>query len=120
MAGRRPYNEKRSELNVECRKKLSQQLRKYLYILMNLTDLIVDRLRIRIDPSHVRLKTENTDDPYTWEVTEDMEYIFEKNFSDLSTGALTELYNALNADDENLRVVAVSKPTRYVIGNREV
>jgi hypothetical protein len=29
MAGRRPYNEKRSELNVECREKLSQQLRKY-------------------------------------------------------------------------------------------
>jgi hypothetical protein len=60
-----------------------------------------------IEPSQVRLKTEDTDDQYIWERTEDMEPLFEKNFSDLSTGALTKLYEGL--DEENQKVVAVGK-----------
>ncbi|KUL81437.1 hypothetical protein ZTR_09541 [Talaromyces verruculosus] len=92
MTGRRAYNEKRSDLNKKCREKLSGQL--------------YNRLGLKIEPSQVRLKTENTDDPYVWERTEDLEHIFQKNFSDLSTGSLMRLYEAL---DENLKVNALRK-----------
>ncbi|KAL1845582.1 hypothetical protein Plec18170_009717 [Paecilomyces lecythidis] len=93
MAGRRTYNEKRTEYNRLCREKLSAQLR--------------NRLGLKVEPSQVRLKTENTEDPYSWEVTEDMRHMFDKNFSDLSTGSLIKLYEGL--DEENLKVVAVEK-----------
>ena len=53
------------------------------------------RLGILIEPSQVRLKT-NSDDPYTWEIMEGKEHLFSKNMSDLSIGALKELYEGID------------------------
>jgi hypothetical protein len=48
-----------------------------------------------------------------------MEPVFEKNFSDLSTGALMKLYEGL--DEENQKVIAVGKcPHKEAAANYEV
>lgn len=48
-----------------------------------------------MEPSQVRLKT-NDDDAYKWERTEEKEHLFSKNLSDLSIGALKELYEGVD------------------------
>jgi len=89
---RRSNNVRRTELNKSCR----QQLSAHIY----------NRLGIFIDPSQVRLRRD-PNDPYIWEAMQGKEYLVSKNLSDLSTGQLLELYNAIDKS-----IVAVWRPLR--------
>ncbi|KAI9758898.1 MAG: hypothetical protein M1840_003738 [Geoglossum simile] len=80
MAHYQASNLKRMEWNKICREQLSAH--------------IYNRLGILIEPAQVRLKI-NTDDPYIWEKIEGKEHLFSRNMSDLSTGALKELYEGI-------------------------
>ena len=78
------------------------------------------RLGITVEPSQVRLKT-NDDDPYTWEKTEAISHLFIKNLSEFSIKALQKLCECI---DDNC-VAATWKPSikasqTGLIGNIQV
>jgi hypothetical protein len=62
----------------------------YSYLL-----LLANSLGLEIEPSQIRLKTEETDDPYVWDRLEEKDYLFSKNLSDHSLLALRELFDGV-------------------------
>lgn len=77
---RKSSNVKRTELNKECREKLSEN--------------IYERLAVVVEPSQVRLLP-GDEDPYKWDRVEEKEHLFQKNLSDLSIRALRELIESI-------------------------
>lgn len=83
------------------------------YLLINCTKINTDmKLGLAIEPSQVRLKT-NADDPYTWDRMSEMEHLFTKNLSDLSTGLLQKVCDGIDKS-----IIAILKPISS--GFREV
>ena len=108
MANRMSKNQKRTQWNRKCREKLAANIRKILQRLVDSSDNVSQdsRLGITVEPSQVRLKT-NDDDPYTWEKTEAIGHLFTKNPSEFSVKSLQELCERI---DDNC-VAATWKPS---------
>ncbi|KAJ4502312.1 hypothetical protein HRR83_002609 [Exophiala dermatitidis] len=92
MANRPSKNQKRTQWNRKCREKLAANIH--------------SRLGITVEPSQVRLKT-NDDDPYTWEKTEAISHLFTQNLSEFSIKSLQKLCECI---DDNC-VAATWKPS---------
>ena len=93
MARPRSNNLKKSRLNKQCRDVLSAHIK--------------SELGIMVEPDQVRLKTEDTNDPYVWERVKEKDYLFSKNISEHSTGTLVEL-----RDGVKIFFAAVMKSSR--------
>ncbi len=108
MANRPSKNQKRTQWNRKCREKLAANIRKTHQHLVDASDNVSldSRLGITVKPSQVRLKT-NDDDPYTWEKTEAISYLFTKNLSEFSIKSLQKLCECI---DDNC-VAATWKPS---------
>jgi hypothetical protein len=110
MSVSRRSNLRRTEYNRKCRQKLSAHIRKNRRPpAFHGANIVVDsRLGILIEPAQVRLKTEDTNDLYTWERVKEKDHLFVKNMSDLSVGQLEELSEGV---PEYISAV-LKKPTR--------
>jgi hypothetical protein len=74
---------------------------------IELTNVEEENLGILIEPAQVRLQTENTNDPYTWDRTEEKNHLFQKNISDHPIGKLKELSEGVVGKS----IAAVAKKT---------
>lgn len=108
MAKHPSKNQKRTEWNRKCREKLAANIRKIHQHLVDASDdvFLDSRLGITVEPSQIRLKT-NDDDPYTWEKTEAIGYLFTKNLSEFSIKSPQKLCECI---DDNC-LAAIWKPS---------
>ena len=112
MAPIRSSNLERGKWRSKCRERLSKHIRKSSSASSStITNTASEgRIGIVIEPAQVRL-IPGPDDPYTWKILPEKEYLFSKNMSDHSTGTYKELCRGIGVLFEAIPVAATRTGT---------